>query len=374
MGPFPSVTVRRVQDAELLALVSCARELHANSGAEWWLVKPSAPVLFFGDLQAFRSSDLRVATVALNPSSAEFPSDEPFQRFPGADSADDHIYLQALSGYFNRDRGRKPLVKWFRFFEQMLLGLGASYYGNANATALHTDIGSVLATDPKWSSLGERDKSVIANLKASGVPLWQRLATYLAPHILLWSTGIDSRDLIGFPPLGPWETIHTFTTRKGEGGPEPRKRPIKLEVRWYQLPTGSPVLVGYVPAYKGQPAGALSDPQKIEAGQLVKRAFQSGNADASHMGLLAESRVPMLTEFTAGVPDAIGETAPVSLAVTLRNSPADAPSACQRHSWNVLREYDVRETATARYSLRDQVCKRCGHREEGRRWSITKRP
>ncbi len=45
------------------------------------VVDPSMPILFFGDSRKYEASDVRVITVGLNPSLAEFPSAEPFQRF-----------------------------------------------------------------------------------------------------------------------------------------------------------------------------------------------------------------------------------------------------------------------------------------------------
>ena len=45
-------------------------------------VTPAAPILFFGDLNAYRTSPVRVLTVGLNPSLHEFPVDEPFRRIP----------------------------------------------------------------------------------------------------------------------------------------------------------------------------------------------------------------------------------------------------------------------------------------------------
>ena len=50
-------------------------------------VKPAVPILFFGDLDAYRASPLRVLTVGLNPSGHEFPADQPFRRFPLAEGS-----------------------------------------------------------------------------------------------------------------------------------------------------------------------------------------------------------------------------------------------------------------------------------------------
>ena len=76
-----------MQEQELLALARDARTLFAANAGKSWLVAPSAPVLFFGDLPGFGESTPRVATVALNPSRREFPAADPFKRFPGAESA-----------------------------------------------------------------------------------------------------------------------------------------------------------------------------------------------------------------------------------------------------------------------------------------------
>ena len=46
------------------------------------VVRTSMPILFFGNLRAYLASPIRVLTVGLNPSWAEFPEEEPFRRFP----------------------------------------------------------------------------------------------------------------------------------------------------------------------------------------------------------------------------------------------------------------------------------------------------
>ena len=100
-------------------------------------VTPAVPILFFGDLDAYLASPLRVLTVALNPSGKEFPAGEPFQRFPLANgNREPSRYLDAMSAYFCTE----PYSGWFNAFEPLLNGLGASYYKGAASTALHTDI------------------------------------------------------------------------------------------------------------------------------------------------------------------------------------------------------------------------------------------
>ena len=104
-----------------------------------WCVKPAVPILFFGDLDAYRASSLHVLTVGLNPSLREFPSDQPFRRFPFAEDSlgrEPSRYLKAMSAYFRT----APYRRWFSAFEPLLNGMKASYYHGAASTALHTDI------------------------------------------------------------------------------------------------------------------------------------------------------------------------------------------------------------------------------------------
>jgi len=117
--------------------------IYKNFEKEDFLVKPSIPILFFGDYDKYFRSEIKVITVGLNPSKREFPSDEPFLRFPNLKDiyqellAGKHYeeYLWALSNYFRN----KPYKGWFNSFEALLNGLGCSYYNKGGNTALHTD-------------------------------------------------------------------------------------------------------------------------------------------------------------------------------------------------------------------------------------------
>src|SRR6266508_759600 len=96
------------------------------------LVRPSLPILFFGDSRRYERSRLRVITVGLNPSRLEFPSDDPFRRFPAARALSAplrdgslELYRSALDDYFRVE----PYDGWFKpSFEELLRGLGASFY------------------------------------------------------------------------------------------------------------------------------------------------------------------------------------------------------------------------------------------------------
>ena len=63
--------VERAQPAELVAAAWRAYDAAAALPSR---VTPAAPILFFGNLDAYRASLLRVLTVGLNPSHKEFPA------------------------------------------------------------------------------------------------------------------------------------------------------------------------------------------------------------------------------------------------------------------------------------------------------------
>ena len=254
-----------MKDTELLGLVRTARHLYETNRKHEWVVEPGMPVLFFGDILGFEASYPRVATVSLNPSRREFPKHAPFKRFGGDDSDDESSYLSALSAYFRS----YPYKSWFDFYEQALQGMGVSYYDGTSDIALHTDIGSVLPTDPTWREL---DVSIRRRLCKEGVPLWHRLIERLQPDILLQSTAREWLDLIQFSPLTPWEQVHKFELTK-DG--KQRRNPVEVNVRWHSLSSGKCVLLAHVPQTQ-KPLGKLSHNQKWQAGKIVKAHWQQG--------------------------------------------------------------------------------------------------
>lgn len=228
-------------------------------------VSPAVPILFFGDLDAYRASPLRVLTVGLNPSLREFPEDSPFQRFPlaeGITAGEPDRYLDALSAYFRTD----PYRGWFSSFEPLLNGLDSSYYEGRPSTALHTDICSPVATDPTWTGLGEAPR---AALEADGGPLWHTLLEALQPHIVVLSVARQHLSRIGFEPLTYWEAIHVFD-RTGSGAP--RKQPIEVSARWHEV-GGEPSMFVFGRAAQ-KPLSLLSGAQKREAGEIALEVWQ----------------------------------------------------------------------------------------------------
>ena len=231
-------------------------------------VSPAAPILFFGDLEAYSQSILRVLTVGLNPSRLEFPASRPFSRFPlceGSNGREPGRYIEALSSYFRTC----PYRSWFSAFEPLLNGLGTSYYTGDTSTAIHTDICSPVATDPTWSRLGEADQSI---LEADGGPLWHMLLKALKPQVVVLSVAKRHLERIEFESLdNSWNVIHTFD-RAASGAP--RLRPYELRARWYDV-GGGPSLLAFGPAAQ-TPFGLVSDIQKHKIGAIALEAYRSG--------------------------------------------------------------------------------------------------
>ena len=227
-------------------------------------VNQSIPILFFGNLQAYYTSRVRVLTVGLNPSLHEFPVDSPFRRFPlaeGVTEGEPCRYLDALSAYFSTE----PYRAWFSAFEPLLNGLGASYYSSDVSVVLHTDICSPVATNPTWNKLIYADQSALA---ADGGPLWHMLLEALKPQIVVMSVAIRHVERIRFEPLGDeWNVIHTLYQTKSAS---PRSHPYEVRARWYDV-GGAPSL--FVRGRAAQtPFGLISDSQKREVGRIVLEA------------------------------------------------------------------------------------------------------
>ena len=232
-----------------------------------WCVNPAVPILFFGDLSAYRSSPLRVLTVGLNPSLHEFPGKQPFRRFPalaGEGDQEPSRYLDAMSDYFDIE----PYSAWFNTFKPLLEGMEASFYEGGASRALHTDICSPVATDPTWSKLDIANRKI---LESDGGPLWHRLLETLQPQIVALSVARKHLERIKFAPMTAWRVIRVFK-RTGDG--KPRARPYEFRGRWYKV-TGEPTLFVFGEAAQ-RPFGSLHATQKREAGALSMEAYRNG--------------------------------------------------------------------------------------------------
>jgi hypothetical protein len=221
--------------ARILDLVDRAWDLYAAAGAA--IVKPSIPILWFGDSTAYFNSPVRVVTVGLNPSREEFPGHDRFLRFPSArslDTSDDPLarranYARALDDYFRT----APYRRWFdRGFERVLNGMAASYYDGQPRRALHTDLFSALATDPTWGGLGDAAREALIQ---DGLPLWHDLMRALEPDVVIVSVARRHLDRISFPRLGNFHCVHR----------EEQKRPFLTEAMPIEIVAGKKTTLAF---------------------------------------------------------------------------------------------------------------------------------
>lgn len=143
------------------------------------VVPNSIPIVWFGDLEEYKKSPVKIVTIGLNPSLNEFK--EP--RFDTHANNADTIY-KTLCNYFYYN----PYKVWFAQFEKCLKRMDASYGGKMSDTrytdtAIHIDAYSSIATAPTWSKLTQREKDSVNQQE-----LCQRLFDYLQPDIVLMST------------------------------------------------------------------------------------------------------------------------------------------------------------------------------------------
>lgn len=230
-------------------------------------VSPAVPILFFGDLDAYWASPLRILTVGLNPSLQEFPRAMPRVRFPrakGVTARDSDRYLDALSAYFRT----RPYRRWFNSFEPLLQGAGSSYYGGQPSRALHTDICSPVATDPTWSRL---DVASTRILEADGGPLWHELLIALRPHVVVLSVARRHLGRVRFKPRTRASSIERFDSRADGSA---RRGPYEVCAWWCDV-GDEPALFVFAPAAQ-QPLGLLATPQKRTAGASVAKAWRRG--------------------------------------------------------------------------------------------------
>lgn len=178
------------------ALYNKAKEHHSRVCGNHFVVMPSIPILFFGDIDAYHNSPVRILTAALNPSNQEFPFEPSKSRFDLAHAGSSLIgFEQELSKYFEHN----PYWQWFRNFEMVLNGAGASYggkYGNSDHKfqTLHVDIGSPIATCPTCSELDPGQRAI---LQSDGKSIFKELLTLLEPNIVIASVGKQNLRSLG---------------------------------------------------------------------------------------------------------------------------------------------------------------------------------
>lgn len=231
-----------------------------------YVVHPAIPILFFGDSKRYFLSPLRVITVGLNPSDAEFPKEDRFSRFPNtstmaADPAqrESPRHLAALDAYFCTN----PYRPWFASFEHILNGMDSSYYGGRASTALHTDLCSPIATAPTWAKLSKQQQAL---LESEGVALWHSLVKALAPDVILVSVAERYLQQIEFRVLAPRRVIWRLD----------RQRPYEVSGTLIEVQPSKPSLLVFGRAAQ-RPFGTVSSMKKADMGAAIKESYHAAS-------------------------------------------------------------------------------------------------
>jgi len=155
-------------------------------------------------------------------------------------------------------------MRWFGWFEHVLLGMGASYRGGEANTTLHTDLCSPLATDPTWSRLnGQQDL-----LALDGMALWHRLVAHLVPDVIVISVRRHYRDQIAFAGRLGWQPLVTIERD------DPAKRPYQALLQRTTLPGGKETLLVFGPAAQ-QPFATLTQEARQRVGRQIREVLDA---------------------------------------------------------------------------------------------------
>lgn len=196
--PFPTKeTSKTVLSSELLhQAMNQYESLREND----FVVQPSLPVLFFGDIYKYLESDIKVVSVSLNPSNVEFVdgegSEPSYFRFPDYVNTAESLEV-SLSNYFKE----QPYTRWFgekkgsnTGFLPVLEGMGLSYYNvDSKQIAIHTDLCSPIATSPTWSKLKKHQQALLFD---EGFKTWKKLIVEIEPNIIVMSASKKYLELL----------------------------------------------------------------------------------------------------------------------------------------------------------------------------------
>lgn len=245
--------------ADLHTLAVQAWDLWASSQRLTCVVRPSVPILYFGDLPAFLASSVRIVTVGLNPSLAEFPSENPYLRLPLAKGLKGPLshgrmanYLECLNRYYDV----QPYTRWFGSYEPILNGMEASYYRGKRNRVLHTDLCSPIATNPTWSRLAEEDKCQLID---GGRKLWKQLIECLQPNLVIASVARWHIEEI-LPSDSRMQVVFTI----------PRENPYHFESCFLGTSQAARLIFGKA---ANTPFGTVSNQDKVRFGTFLRTKY-----------------------------------------------------------------------------------------------------
>jgi hypothetical protein len=236
----------------------------SNNDTKNIIVSPGIPILYFGNLEDYEKSKIKIITVGKNPSDKEFRLKKnetySFARFPKWNEKKQNL-MEALNSYFEE----RPYKSWFNCYEPVLNGLSASYYAGKNMAniSLHTDLCSPLATYPTWSDLSNAQISFLMN---EGVIIWQELVEELQPDIMLVSFAKSCNFFEKYICSDEGEHLLSFNEKLNG---EPRKKPYVVMKNKYILKSGKTVMVVFGYQEGNKPFDTLASDQRKKIGELI---------------------------------------------------------------------------------------------------------
>ena len=252
------------------SIINLSRECISNFNSfekNDWVVKPSIPILFFGDLKEFKKSKFKVVTVGLNPSDNEFKETRFNITKDILKRGNEDRYLNTLSNYFKNNP-----YNWFNHeIENLLNRMDASLYNNKINTALHTDLCTPIATDPNWFVLQNKiNPKTLKRLSDSGFELWLKLMNYLKPNIILMSVGRDHFETKSPFNSVKWENFEIIKKKKGDLFTFP-KDTWRQNIR--RLPNIGNSRVYHIINFKGTAFGHLKVSRCPQAAKLILKNY-----------------------------------------------------------------------------------------------------
>ena len=133
-------------------------------------------IIWFGDINEYIKSKLKVVTIGLNPSDKEFPVENGRFNFVEFDEDVTGGSLRNLEETLNQYFYKNP-YKWFNKYDRILSFVNSSYHGE-NGSAIHIDVCSAIATNPTWGNLSKKEKKAIEN-----EALFKELFLLLEPNL-----------------------------------------------------------------------------------------------------------------------------------------------------------------------------------------------
>lgn len=142
-----------------------------------FVTRKSVPIIWHGDIDKYKNSELKVVTASINPHFRAF--DKNSKQFLTEDlnyfekvsqkneitNDDKDRFINIFNNYFNTNESYEK-DNIFSSYESLTKGLSAGYKGSVNAM-LHIDLYSAISTDKLWSKLNKKEKNEIINIDIS---------------------------------------------------------------------------------------------------------------------------------------------------------------------------------------------------------------